>query len=88
MAFVRIMPGSWGVGAQLTSAGETISSRVLACSGIPDSTPLELFRFAAQPDSNGRTYQVDLTLSEAGGDSPLVWAGIDGGGRLPAAQLL
>ena len=75
------------VGAQLTSAGEMISSQVLPCSAIPDSTPVEVFRFTAQPDSNGRTYEIDLTLSEAGGDSPLVWAGIDGGGRLPGGPV-
>ena len=37
-------------------------------------------------NSNGRQYQVELTLAQAGGDSVVVWGGTDPSGSLPPAQ--
>ncbi len=75
------------VGVRLTSVGTEVASRVIPCAALtPDSAPFEILRFAPQRESNGREYQLDLSLAEAGGQSVGVWAGTEPDGLLPPAQ--
>jgi hypothetical protein len=74
------------VAVRVTSGGQEISSRVIPCGSMADSVPLEVARFDPQPDSKGREYEIETSLARAGGDSVVVWGGLDADGLLPAAQ--
>ena len=67
--------GRCTVGARLLLDGEVVGTDERPCGGIPDSSPIAVLRIPAQADSEGRTYELELSLAESGGDEVTVWAG-------------
>jgi hypothetical protein len=74
------------IGVRVTSEGSEVSSRVIPCGSLEDSVPVEVARFAPQPNSKGREFLIETRLADAGGESVVVWGGQDAEGLLPSAQ--
>jgi hypothetical protein len=76
------------VGVRVTSESSVISSGEIPCASlVPDSARVQVAHFAPQPHSSGRTFEIELTITQTGDESVVAWGGPDIGGSLPPARL-
>ena len=76
------------VEVRITSNDSEVAARQIPCASlVPDSALVQVASFPPQQDSNGRTYEVEVSIERAGEESVSVWGGTDIGGSLPPVQL-